>query len=264
MFVAARSVKLWGAAGVLRALIVDDEPIACETLRLLLEERCGDLLCVIGSAHSAAEARRLLPQLQPDIVFLDVEMPGEDGFTLLRSLPQRDFAVIFVTAYEHYAVQALRVSAVDYLLKPVNPEELRQAVERAWQQRLWNAERFATLLANLGQPKLQRLVLPVVGGYHVVHVDEVLYCQSRGSYSYVVTNKERFLAVRLLAEWEELLASAGFVRIHRAFLVNVRHIRSLRRVEPDGSGVLVLQTGEELPVSRRRFATVVATLQRGV
>jgi two-component system LytT family response regulator/two-component system response regulator LytT len=95
-------------------------------------------------------------------------------------------------------------------------------------------------------------------------VDEVLYCQSRGSYSYVVTNKERFLAVRLLAEWEELLASAGFVRIHRAFLVNVRHIRSLRRVEPDGSGVLVLQTGEELPVSRRRFATVVATLQRGV
>ncbi|MCS6965943.1 MAG: response regulator [Candidatus Kapabacteria bacterium] len=251
-----------GAAPVLRAVLVDDEPIAVETLRLLVEQYCSDIVGVEGVAFSAREARQLVARVQPDIVFLDVEMPGESGFDFLRSMPQRRFAVIFVTAYDHYAIQALRMSAVDYLLKPVNAKELREAVERVWEQRHSQMERIGALFSNLGHLSPKRLVLPLLRGYRIVGVDEVLYCRSERSYTHVVTTTERLLTTRLLGEWEEMLAARGFVRVHRAFLVNVQHIRAIRGSEPEGGGVAVLTTGEELPIARRRFAQVLRLLQQ--
>jgi len=248
---------------VLRAVIVDDEAAAVESLRLLLERYCGDIVRVEAWATSAAEARELLERLHPDLLFLDVEMPGENGFELLRSLPRRDFAVIFVTAFERYALQALRSSAVDYLLKPVDPVELRQAVEKAVQQRWTQAERLNVLLSNLGQRTLQRLVVPLREGYRIVALEEVLYCQSEGSYTRVVTPTQRLLTTRLLGEWEELLEPYGFVRIHRAFLVNLERVQLVRRGEPQGGGVVVLDTGHELPVARRRYSYLLERLQQG-
>lgn len=248
---------------MLRAIVVDDESAALETLCLLLGQHCGDLVHVEGCARSVAEARQLVQQVRPEVLFVDVEMPGESGFELVRSMPPQEMAVIFVTAHEHYAIQALRMSAVDYLLKPVNPAELRAAVERALRQRQWQRERLQVLLGNIEQPKLRRLVLPVPDGFEIVSAEEVLYCQSEGSYSRVVTVPKRIiLTTRLLGQWEELLGPVGFLRIHRAFLVNAQHIRKVRRdVEGEGAAV-VLSTGEELPISRRRLALVLEWLQR--
>ncbi|MEN3027265.1 MAG: LytTR family DNA-binding domain-containing protein [Chlorobiota bacterium] len=254
--------QLWGVASVLRAVLVDDEVGALEALRLLLEQHCQDVVQVVATAVSAEEARQILQQLRADVLFLDVEMPGEDGFALLRSLRRRDFAVIFVTAHQQYLLQALRISAADYLLKPVNPEELREAVLRVQQSRL-QAERLDVLLSNLSAGAPKRLVIPLVNRYRLVSLQEVLYCQAHGSYSWVVTDRERLLAVRLLAEWEEILEPSGFVRAHRSFLVNVQRVCELRQESEEQSGSIVLDTGEEIPVARRRFAYVLAALQRG-
>ncbi len=247
---------------MLRAIVVDDEPAAVETLCMLLQQYCGDSVQVVGTAFSAAEARRQIAVQRPDVVFLDVEMPGENGFELLRTLPYQDLAVIFVTAYEHYAIQALRMSAVDYLLKPVNPVELRAAVERAWRQRQSQSDRLKVLLENYGQAKRQRIALPIPEGYRIVDIEEVLYCQSHGSYSYVVTRTERILTTRLLGQWEEMLSSMDFFRIHRMFLVNTRHIHTIRRSE-EGASVVILSNGEQLPVSRRRFALLIEQIRQG-
>lgn len=249
---------------MLRAIVVDDEPAAIESLCLLLKWQGGELVRVEGSARSVAEALELVERLKPEVVFLDVEMPGESGFDFLRAVPQQDIAVIFVTAHEHYAIQALRMSAVDYLLKPVDPIELRAALERVWQQRRrWQRARWQALLSNLEQPKPQRLVLPVLDGFQIVPVEEVLYCQSEGSYSRVVTAADRILTTRLLGQWEELLEPMGFLRIHRAFLVNVQHIRKVRRDMHGECAAVILSSGEELPISRRRLALVLERLQHG-
>ncbi|MCS7176215.1 MAG: LytTR family DNA-binding domain-containing protein [Candidatus Kapabacteria bacterium] len=248
---------------MLRAVLVDDEVGALEALRLLLEQHCRDIVRVVATATSAEEARQVLRQLRADVLFLDVEMPGEDGFALLRSLPQRDFAVVFVTAHQQYLLQALRISAADYLLKPVNPEELREAVLRVQQSRL-RAKRLEVLLSNLSAGAPKRLVIPLVNDrYRVASLQEVLYCQAYGSYSWVVTDRERLLAVRLLAEWQEILEPAGFVRVHRSFLVNIQRIRELRQGSEEQGGSIMLDTGEEIPVARRRFAHVLAALQHG-
>lgn len=263
IFVRQRSVGSRGAAAVLRAVVVDDEPAAVQALRTLIEQECGDRLRVEGVAHSAAEARALLTQLRPDVLFLDVEMPGENGFQLLESLPQRDFAVIFVTAYDRYAIQALRMSAMDYLLKPVNPSELREAVERLRQQRHLQKERFGVLLHNLKSQTEQLLTIPIPKGYRIVAVADILYLQSEGSYSRFVTKEGRLLTTYPLGHWEETLALCGFFRIHRAFLVNIRHVKQVRRDEETGGGAVFLSTDEVLPVSRRRLPELLELLKRG-
>lgn len=263
IFVKQQSVRTMGAASVLRAVVVDDEPAAVEALRVLVEQVCGDLLRIEGAAHSAAQARLLLQQLRPDVLFLDVEMPGESGFQLLQSLPRRDFAVIFVTAYDRYAIQALRMSAMDYLLKPVDPDELREAVMRLWQQRQQQRERLEVLLSNLASQAEQRLVVPILKGYQIVALEDIIYLQSEGSYSRIYTTAERLLTTRPLAGWDELLTPSGFFRIHRAFLVNMKYVKQIRRDEEAGGGMVLLTTGDALPVSRRRFPSLLAFLTQG-
>ena len=252
-----------GAVAVLRAVLVDDEPAALEVLRELIEQGCADLVRVEGVARSAAEARQVVGQVRPDILFLDVEMPEENGFEFLQSLPQREFAVIFVTAYDRYAIQALRLSAVDYLLKPVDPQELRSALERVWHQRHRQQERLQVLLDNFQQQALRRLVIPIPNGYQIVAVQDIFYLQSAGSYSYVFTSAGRLLTTQPIAQWEEMLVPLGFFRIHRAFLVNMHHVRQVRREREADIGAVVLTTGETLPVSRRRLQHLLGMLKQG-
>jgi two-component system LytT family response regulator len=250
---------------MLRAVLVDDEEAARQELAQLLEHYCSAMVELAAAAASASEARMLIPQVRPDLVFLDVEMPGENGFALLRSLPRESYGeVVFVTAYDRYAVQALRVSAADYLLKPVQPEELLAAVERVYERRRQRirSPSVETLLDNLSGAAPRRIVVPSGSGYHVLLSSEIVYVESERNYArFATVHREKFLSVRPLGHWEEVLAPMGFFRVHRSYLVNFEHVREIRR-QPDGDFVIV-STQERLPVAQRRVEAFIRRLQSG-
>jgi len=250
---------------MLRAVLVDDEETARRELAQLLERHCSAMVELVATAASAAEARILIPQVRPELVFLDVEMPEENGFALLHSLPRESYGeVVFVTAYERYAVQALRVSAADYLLKPVQPDELLAAVSRIYERRRRRilSPSVETLLDNLSGAVPRRIVVPSGSGYHVLLSSEIVYIESERNYArFVTVRRERILSVRPLGHWEEVLAPMGFFRVHRSYLVNFEHVREIRQ-QPDGDFVLV-STQERLPIARRRAEAFIRRLQSG-
>ena len=228
---------------VLRALIVDDEPPARSELRYLLDEAGG--VEVVGEASDAGEALQLIQAMHYDVVFLDIDMPGLSGVELADSLmsqPNRP-AVIFVTAYGEHAVKAFEVAAVDYLVKPVELDRLKRAIERV------TPERPVT--------RVDRLLVEKAGRKLLIPVEEVFYVMAKDDYSFLFTLSERYLSTSSLAHLETKLAPSGFFRVHRRYLVNLTKVRE---VAPMYGGTLLLilndPAGTEVPVSRRRVPSL--------
>ncbi len=254
----------------LHAIIVDDEENGRQNLQHLLMEHCPEIK-VLGLADSAEEARRLVAQLNPDVVFLDIAMPKQNGFDFLDSYDERPFAVVFVTAYNQHALRAIKTSAVDYILKPIDVHELRAAVAKLVDLREtvpataddppWaSGKHLQILLENLRSGgKFQRIILQRIRGFKVVEVNDIVYIRADSNYaSVVLTNGETILATSTLKEFEEMLNSDMFCRIHKSCIVSLLQVNEYNT---DSGGFIVLHNKERLQVSVRRAKTFVDKMQ---
>jgi two-component system LytT family response regulator len=240
----------------MRAIIVDDEKNGRENLAGMLKTHC-QWIELAGSAASVSEAVELIHSVAPDLVFLDIEMPGANGFQLLEHFIEFRFEVIFVTAHDQYAIQAIRFSAADYILKPIDPLELKSAVEKVAGRvsRKNEDHRLRELHRNLFTSSTPRIGLPTDGKVEFTEAGKIVRCQGESNYTHIWFESGRHLLVaKTLAEFEELLAGFGFFRVHKSHLVNLGYILSLKN---GSNAYLILKTGEEIPVSRRRRETVI-------
>lgn len=254
----------------LRTVIADDEPVARRGLRRLLLEHAD--IAVVGEARNGTEAVRAITTLAPDLLFLDVQMPGGDGFDVLRRLEAPLPYVIFVTAHDEYAVRAFETHALDYLLKPVHAARFRVALERAREHigsaaALEEARRLAGLVASAapgsaGYPdgSAARLVVPGPNGDVVLDVEDVTWIEAEGYYAAIHAHGTRRLLRESLDSLARRLDPNRFVRVHRSAIVSLAAVRAFRRSR--GSAALVLRDGTSVPVSRRRRALVANALRR--
>lgn len=235
-------------------IIIDDETHCTRHLSELLSTYCGPVIRIAGSASTVEEGWRIILQHQPQLVFLDIQLGEETGFDVLNRFPVIDFDIIFVTAYEKYAIRAFKFSAIDYLLKPVDPDDLRQAVGRLQQKRSKEetTKRFETLFDNLrNRPGLpRRISVPTMKGLEFLPVQEIIRCESHINYTSIfMTNGQKMTVARTLKEFEELLEEHGFFRVHNSHLINMAWIKSYHK----GKGGSVCMTDNtEIEVSTRR------------
>ena len=236
----------------MKAILIDDEPHNLSNLRSLLATYCPSVeVCAV--ALNAEEGKKALRKHQPDLLFLDIQMPEQDGFELLRSLNECDFEVIFVTAYDQYAIQAMRFSAVDYLLKPVAISELQNAVERATKQRALKVQNqqighlMRWLKAQSQQEELQ-IALSSWQETRFVKTSEIIRCESSNNYTtFFLTDGSALVVSKPIYEYDDLLSSHGFLRCHQSHLVNKTFIKSWKK---DVGDVLLLTNGAQVPISR--------------
>ena len=243
---------------MLQALLVDDELNNLNNLEFLLKHDCEDI-AVAGKAKNAAEARNWLKGNKADVIFLDIEMPGENGFEFLASLVQ-PYHVIFVTAYNQYAIQAIKASALDYLVKPVNIEELQLAISKLKIRlaRAGAAEENYQLLGNLLQtvnkkeiPK--KIALPQLGGISFIETDNIISLQADSNYTVIhLSNMQKTVISKTLKDFEELLDSNQFVRIHKSYIVNIKYIKEYSTAD---GGVVKMIDGNQWSISRRQLDT---------
>jgi two-component system LytT family response regulator len=227
---------------MIRSVIVDDEMVGREVLRDYLYSYCSDVE-VVNMAESSKEAYHVIKDCNPDLVFLDIDMPNGNGFELLKKFPKITFKVIFVTGHDEYAVEAFRFSATDYLLKPIGPNQLREAVEKVRREikleiSLTNIE---TLLLMSQEPgfKAQTVVIPNSTGFEVVSLPNIIYCKADGYLTRLfTTDKKVLVSSKNLKHYEDLFSCKGFIRTHHSFLVNMTHIRSYH-----SDGTLTLTDG---------------------
>ena len=239
----------------LNTIIVDDEEFARSSLYFLLQENCPEVN-ICGIAKSVSEARALLQSYDVDLIFLDIAMPGENGFSLIPQAQEANATVIFTTAYDQYALKAIKANAIDYLLKPIDIEELIGAVEKASKYRQLNqALHQNTGLKNLEtalkeQKGINRLTLPSGQGYRLVDVDDIIHIEADSNYSiFHLKNKEKITVSKVLKDYEEILPEERFFRIHKSSIVNLKYVKEYNN---KNGLVLLLQNGESLVVSRRR------------
>jgi len=234
------------------AIIVDDEKHCREVLEVLLHKYCPSVK-LLANCASGAEALQVLSQRMPDVLFLDIEMPEMNGFELLQNIDRPDFGVIFTTAYNDYAIKAIKHSALDYLLKPVDKDELISAVQRAKENKTKRSPNHIDNLLDLINSKKQpkRLAVPTQEGLIMINTDEILYCESDSAYCKLFfINQARPLVIsKVLKEVEEVLQGGDFCRIHNSYLINMRFVQRYIRGE---GGDVVMNNGTRLPVSRTR------------
>ena len=236
----------------MKAILIDDEPHNLSNLRSLLATYCPSVeVCAV--ALNAEEGKKALSKHQPDLLFLDIQMPEQNGFELLRSLAEYDFEVIFVTAYDQYAIQAMRFSAVDYLLKPVAISELQNAVEGATKQRALKVQNqqighlMRWLKAQSQQEELQ-IALSSWQETRFVKTSEIIRCESSNNYTtFFLTDGSALVVSKPIYEYDDLLSSHGFLRCHQSHLVNKTFIKSWKK---DVGDVLLLTNGAQVPISR--------------
>jgi len=244
------------------ALVIDDEKNIREALALLLDEYCPEIK-VCGSAGSAQEGRELLKLHKTDFIFLDISMPKEDGFAFLRSIPKEEYGIIFVTAYQEYALRALKASAIDYLLKPVNAMELQEAVTKAIQYHELRQSKadvrkiYHESLDNLheqiqsGEKLITKITVSEQFGFRVVNVSDLMYLQADSNYTILhLSGLNKIVATRSLGEFEKILEQPAFFRIHKSTILNMNYLRAYSSYE---GNFAELNDGTKLSISRRKL-----------
>ncbi len=240
---------------MLRAILVDDEESNLSSLREKLKQHCPEVE-IIASCDSAAEGMAEINRQRPDLVFLDIEMPVMNGFVMLQQLEYRNFELVFTTAYDHYAIKAIRFSALDYLVKPIEIEELKSAVQRAAEKRNHSManpqiELLVEQLINKNSNPV-RIAIPTTDGLKFVKTDEIIYLEAHVNYSYIYTSsKQKHIVSRTLKEFEDLLPASTFIRIHHSYIINKNFTDKYIRGE---GGQVVLTNGVVLDVAKRKKA----------
>jgi len=248
---------------MIKAIIIDDEMHCRKTLSILLKEYCPEVE-VIEQCDNGEAGVEAIKKLKPDLVFLDIEMPRMNGFEMLEQLSEISFAVIFTTGYDQYAIKAFRFSALDYLLKPIDHEELRKAVLKVSRQVLYPlAQQIEILLQKIHhQPSpINKIALPTVEGLQMIPVDSIISCASDRNYtSLLLKNKQKIIISKILKDIEEMLEEYSFLRVHHSYIVNLNEIT--RYIKGEG-GYLVMSDGSSVDVSRSRKEILLQKLQPG-
>lgn len=242
------------------ALIVDDEKNGRENLAGLIRTHCLQIR-IVAEVASVEQAIAQIREYEPQLIFLDIEMPGGNGFQLLEHFKDFPFEVIFVTAYDNYAIRAIRFSASDYILKPINLNELIAAVDKVSlriRKRSEN-ERIRQLYLNTMHPENPRIGLPNGDRVEFVEVKSIVRCQGESNYTHLYfSDRKPLLTAKSLIEFEELLAEYNFIRIHKTHLVNLNQVTSFTK---NDGGVLFLSNGDSVAISRRRKEFVLEQLK---
>lgn len=237
---------------MIKAILIDDETHCRETLAIKLEKYCPEVH-LLAQCNSGAEGIQAIARHQPDVVFLDVEMPEMNGFEMLGQLSSISFEVIFTTGYDAYAIKAIRFSALDYLLKPIDKDELKKAMAKLQHKIKHNlTDQLYILLQKMGnkQAPLQKIALPTFEGFELVSIDNILHCESDSNYTHILLrNGNKLLISRTLKEIEELLEGYPFLRIHNSHVVNLNEI--VRFVRGEG-GYVIMSNNTTIAVSRSR------------
>lgn len=246
---------------MISAIIVDDEEKNVWVLNKIIEQYC-DNVEVLGTAQNILDARKLIDELKPQLVFLDIEMPNGSGFDLLEAIDTIDFEIIFITAYHQYAIDAFKYASIDYLLKPINITQLKNAIQKV-ELRITEKQaviNYKALLQEISNNDLQQQRILLIGNDEksFVKVNEILYCLAKRSYTIVfITNDRKFISSKNLRHFEETLPDSIFCRIHHGSLVNKHHIQSISK----GLGGSVTMTdGKVLEIAVRRRAAFLRML----
>lgn len=240
---------------MITAVIIDDEKSARETLSGLLKTYCPGVE-ILGTANSVEKGVELIVEQKPELVFLDVKMPFGSGFDLLERLPDITFEVIFTTAYDQYALKAIKFSALDYLLKPINVAEIKAAVKKVREsknQHLLN-KKLETFIENITakNKQLTKIVLPMSEGFKVVEVQEIIHCQSDGNYTNLfLMDGSKILSSKTLKDFDELLIEYNFFRIHQSHLIN---LNSVKHYDRGRGGQVKLSDGSTVAIARSKKA----------
>ncbi|TDE13879.1 LytR/AlgR family response regulator transcription factor [Dyadobacter psychrotolerans] len=235
---------------MLRAILIDNEPDCVKLLSLQLKMFCPQIE-VVAECSKSEEGLHAIRSQDPDVVFLDIEMPQMNGFELLESVGDLKFALIFVTAYDHFAVKAFRYSAIDYLLKPADTRELQEAVKK-----IENHKRTFRSQINYAKEQLtstflpEKIALPYQNGVTFVNLNDILYCEADDNYArFHLANGDKLLASKTLRDVQEILEERHFLRVHRQFIVNLNQIKKLVK---GGSNYLIMSSGQSIPVARNQ------------
>ncbi|MDB4292138.1 LytTR family DNA-binding domain-containing protein [Maribacter sp.] len=246
---------------MIRALIIDDEEDAREVLSLALAKFCPEIE-ILALCESPEEGLEQINLLAPSLIFLDVQMPNMSGFDLLEKVSDINFDVIFVTAFDKYAIKAIKFSAMDYLLKPIDVDDLVSAVSKVTRKQKNNTASYRSLLKNVnyGAEKLKRLAIPSDNEIILQKLEDIVYCAADGSYTilHLIENK-KITVSKNIKEFENILPETDFCRIHHATLVNLNHVVKYIRGE---GGYILVTGGHHLDVSRRKKDAFLKSLQK--
>jgi len=238
---------------MIRTIVIDDEPDGRSTLRNFLTKYCTDIE-LVGEAASVAEAVEQIRLNKPQLIFLDINMPDEDGFALFNHITSPNFHVIFVTAYDQYAVKAFKHNAINYILKPVNIDDLIDAVEKVKKmiETKLMAQQLDTLLRSVHKTHgvVNKIPLPVLDGFIYVNVDDIVRCEAEANYTcFYFTNRPKLVVSRTLGNYEKSLKDHGFMRIHHHHLINLSHVVQYLRGR---GGIVIMSDKKHIDVSQRK------------
>ncbi len=246
---------------MIKAILIDDIEQARVTLKKDLQVYAPDV-AIIAEAAGVIEGAKLLKTMQPDVLFLDIQMQDGSGFDLLDILPEIPFKIIFITASDAHAIKAFRYAAIDYLLKPVDPDELVAAMDKLRKEGMNENEKYKLLnqsLKNHHQPHT-KLALHTHDKIHVVNISDIVRCESSVNYTeFFFADGKKLLVTKTLKEFEDLLVGHGFYRVHQSHLINTKFIKEF--IKADG-GYILMNNGSNIPVSSRKRAQVVEMLER--
>jgi len=235
---------------MLNSIIIDDEAESRNTIRNILTNYC-DSVAIIAEAKDVKSGIQAVNTHRPDLLFLDIQMPDGTGFDLLEKIGDVNFQVVFVTAFDQYALKAIKFSALDYILKPIDPQQLIDAVNKA--QKSENnlstiTHQISTLLRN--KNGFERITLPTMEGFRFVNIKDIIRCEADNNYTwFILKSGEKILVTKTLKEYDEQLSDMDFIRVHQSHLVNIKFID--RYIKGDG-GTIIMVDGSEVEVSRRR------------
>ncbi|MEN9347480.1 MAG: LytR/AlgR family response regulator transcription factor [Flavobacteriales bacterium] len=242
----------------LNAIIIDDEEFARENLKMIIDDFCEEVN-VVGMAASAKDARKLVDEVNPDLVFLDIMMPGEDGFSFLQSLEGRSFQVIFTTAFREYALKAIKESAIDYLEKPIDIDELKKAVQKAAKvleekkSTIFSEDRITKILQEIALTNsVEKTVIPTRDGLAVVKNTDIIHLEADENYTtlYCVGGK-KYVSSKSIKAFEDKLDPNMFFRVHKSHIINIAH--HLKEFNRTDGNIAVLSDGKQVPVARRKL-----------
>jgi len=242
---------------MIRTIIIDDEPSAVSVLTTILQKYCKDDVELIATAGSPEDGKQLIEQLHPDLVFMDVEMPGMTGIDLVKSFKSPTFRVVFVTAYDAYALEAFRVSAVDYLLKPIGSEDVIKVVQKIKTDVRNELGKLAVqlqqldkLLNNHSDNSDQKIGIAMSDKIVFVSFSSIIYCEASGPYTHVyLTDGQKLVSSKALGEFESQLSGYKFFRIHHHYLINLNKVKEFQR---NDGGYVIMENNKQLDVSQRR------------
>jgi two-component system, LytTR family, response regulator len=238
---------------MIRTIIVDDEKKSREVMQSMILKHCPEIT-LIGACASVEQSVEMIRKEKPDLVFLDIQLADGTGFDILEQVQDQTFDVVFATAFDQYAIKAIKYSAIDYLLKPIDADELRAAVKKIVDKKKNdpNVENLKFLLQNFRKPdeEFTRITLPTGHAYEIVNVKDIIRCEAAESYTFFfLTGGRKFLVTAGLKHYEDILPSDTFIRVHHSHLVNINHV--VRYLKQDG-GYAVMSDDSRIEISRRK------------